>query len=210
VIRGRVAGGVVQDVGFVQANKLPDFSVVQAVRDSLRSELGAAMLVGSQSVRDSERTTATEVMQVNVRELEGALGGFYAPIADRQQKPTVARLLYQCRRDRIILPLPKNATKTRVLTGVDALSRMEKMQRVLQLTQLISSLGPDAMRFVDATVLINTFVKYLRISEPGLIKSKQQLEAEARAAMEQATQAAAAQQAIQTTGNVVEQQAATA
>lgn len=210
ILRGRVQGGLVQDVAFVQTGKLADFQVVQATRDSLRAELGAAMLVGSQSVRDSERTTAFEVQQINIRELEGALGGFYAPIADRQQKPLVARLLHQCERDRVFMPIGiPDAVQVKILTGIDALARIEKMQRVLQFTQLVAQLGPDAIRHIDMSSLVRIFARYTRISEPGLIKSKAQLEQEAQAAMAQAAQAAAAQQAIQTTGAVVEQQAAT-
>lgn len=209
VLRGRVQGGVVQDIGFVQTNKLQDFQIVQNVRDSLRQDLGGAMLVGSQSVRNSERTTATEVMQVNIRELDGALGGFYAPIADRQQRPTVDRLFYQCERDRLFLPIKqKKAIKTKVLTGIAALANVEKLQRVTQATNIVAQLGPEAIRHIDMGCLVNIIMRYSRVAEPGLVKSKKQLEAEMQQAMAQATQAAAAQQAIQTTGNVVEQQAA--
>lgn len=208
ILRGTVINGVVQDIAFIQTGKLADFQVVQATRDALRSDLGAAMLLGSQSVRNSERTTAFEVQAINVRELEGALGGFYAPIADRQQKPLVARLLFQCERDRVFTPIGiPDAVKTKILTGVDALARIEKMQRVMQFTQLVAQLGPDAIRRIDMGALVHIFARYTRVAEPGLIKTTAQIEQEAQAAMAQAAQASAAQTAIETTGAIAQNKA---
>jgi hypothetical protein len=208
ILRGRVQGGLVQDIGFVQTGKLSDFSIVQNVRDSLRQDLGAAMLVGSSSVRDSERTTATEVMAINVRELDTAVGGFFTSLQDRNQRPSVQRLFYQCERDAVFAPIrAKGAVSTKILTGVQAMAYMEKTQRVLQFTQILGQLGPEAVARLNMDKLVDVLARYTRIAEPGLVKTTKQMQAEREAAMAQATQAAAAQQAIESAGAIAEQQA---
>ena len=99
VIQARVQGGQVTDVGMVRADKMADFQVTSSTRDSIRKDLATVMLMESEATPRGERVTAFQVSRV-ASELEGALGGLFAPISDQQQTPLVERCIFQMKRDR--------------------------------------------------------------------------------------------------------------
>lgn len=210
VIRCRVQNGQVQDVGILKLDKITDFQVVFQTAERKRGDLGAAMLVQSASVRDSERTTATEVTEVTIRELEGALGGFYAPIADSQQMGTVRRVAYVLERDKKLPPLRKGMVRVNILTGLAALARERRLSRIMGVLEILAKLGEAATARINLDVLIGVLVRYAHVIERGLIKTKEQVEEELRRAMAAQAEAAATEQAIKTTGAIVENAATAA
>lgn len=191
-IRGRVVGGQVSDIGFLRVDKLSDMSGVLQVRQEIRADLGRSMLLQAEAVRDSERTTAFEVQSVTIKELEGALGGVYAPIADLQQMPLIQRLIHQVSSDKMVPPLPKDAIDIQVLTGLAALAKSAKTQSLLNIAQVAQALGPETLAKINGPVLVDVLARYENIHEPGVLKTNEQVQAERRQAlMEQAALMAA-------------------
>jgi hypothetical protein len=112
--------------------------------------------------------------------------------------------MYQLKRDAVIKPLPPQTSKIRSVTGLAALSRQQRLNRIFSVVSLVQQLGPDALARINMDTLVDVIFRYSSIHETGLVKTREQMQAEVRAAMQQQTQMAAAQQAIQTTGAVAE------
>lgn len=202
-ILGRVVNGIPTSVGFLQANKLGDLQGTQMVAKEIQLQLAKALLLEQDTQPRGDRVTKEQIVRV-AQDTDNALYGLQTPISEDQQLPLVQRLMYQLVRDRVFRPLPKGMTKLRVVTGLAALQRAQRLNRVFSVVSLITQLGPDAMSRIDQGVLVDLIVRYSSIHEPGLVKTKDQIAAEAKAAMQQQIQAAAAQQAVQTTGAVAE------
>lgn len=207
VLRARVQGGQVQDLAWFRTDKVADFSIVNNVLERLERSLGASMLLQSASVRDSERTTATEIVRITINELEGVLGGFYAPIADDQQIPLLARTVYQLEKQGLMTKMPREGVQVKALTGVDALAREAQAARVMDLVNAVAALGPEALAKVDIGVLVDVLARNATFHIPGLIKSNEQVAAERKAAMQAQAQMMLTEKAIDTVGNIAESRA---
>jgi len=207
VIQARVQAGQVTDVGLLKADKMQDFSVVNAVRDSIRKDLSITMLMESEQLPTYERATRLHVERV-VSELEGALGGVYAPVADSMQIPLVERMREVLTRRRILPNLPDNTVEIEAVTGIQALSAEASQTKILQLMQTVAQLGPDTMDRIDKGVLLDFLVRQSGIFEPGLVKSDEQIQMEQQQQQQAAAQQAAASQAMSTAGSVIENQVA--
>lgn len=204
VRNARVEGGTWTDVAFLSVNKISDFRVVHENLARKSKELAAAMLLESAIQPQKERVTATQIERIAV-ELEGTLGGLYAPVADELQVPMLRRLLYQMRRDKIVpADVDEKLVDIVALTGLSALSRETNAQRLLSAMAALSQLGPEAVGRIDVGVATDLVMRYIGIYEPGLIKSAEKIAAETQAAIGAAIQQAAGEQAVKTIGNVAE------
>jgi len=201
-IRANVQGGQVQDIAWLNTQKLNDLAFVSADVEKREAKLEAAMLIVA--ARDSERTTAFEISEVTIKELEGALGGFYAPIADRQQIPTLRRLIHVANKKNKVAALPKGATAPQVLTGIAALTNLRKAQNIRSMIEDAALLGDESLARIDKAVVLNVMARYRNIWEPGIIKSDEQIAREQQAAMKAQAQMQAAEQAIGTAGKLIE------
>lgn len=204
VINARVQSGQVTDVGMLRADKMQDFQVVAGTRDSIRRDLATVMLMEGETTPRGERVTAYQVSRV-ASELQGALGGLYGGISDSQQIPLIERLMYQAKRDKILPNLPRDGIEIETLTGISALSKEDDKGRLMQLLQTVAQLGPEAMSKMNMNVLIDLMMRQSGIYEPGLVKSDEQIAAEAQAMQEQQMQQMAQQQMVQSAGKVAEQ-----
>lgn len=202
VIEARVAGGAVQDIAFLSVNKGSDFNVVYQTAMEKRKDLAVAMLMEADSAPRGERVTAFQIQRI-ATELEGALGGVYAPIADAQQVPLVERLLYQMQRDAIIPTIPRGSMDIEAVTGIAALSREADKAKLLQLVATMSQFGPAMAQRIDLGVLFDTLLRQSGIFEPGLVKTQEQVAAEASAAMQQQIEMEAQKRLIQVGGDVM-------
>jgi len=207
VIRGKVAQGIVQDAAMLKAEKNVDFNVVFQTTQQKTNELARAMLLESEVQPRGERVTATQVQRI-AAELEGALGGLYAPIADDQQMPLLRRTMHQLQRDNLLPELPEDSIDINVLTGLSALTREVDAGKKMELAQVISNFGPEAMQKIDIGVLVDSLARDKGIDEPGLVKSDEEIARERAQQTQQALAQQAGQQAIETAGEVVSQQAA--
>lgn len=206
VIQGRVQSGQVSDVAVLKNDKAGDFNVVQTVRGQIASDISKVMMMEAEQLPTYERASRLHVERVAM-ELEGALGGVYAPIADALQIPLIERLQYQLTRDGTLPAMPDNSVEVEAVTGISALSREGDQQKLLQLLQTVASMGPDMLGRVDRGVLLDVLVRHSGIYEPGLIKSEEQMQQEQAAAQQQAMEGMAAQQAMQAGGAALTQAA---
>ena len=203
VIQARVQSGEVTDVGVLKADKIADFNVVQSVRESVRKDLAVTMLMESEAMPRGERVTATQISRV-ASELEGALGGVYAPIADAMQVPIVERTIHLLQRAGQLPTLPDDTVEVEAVTGINALSRESDQAKLVQVLQTIAQLGPEQMSRINPGVLLDLLMRQSGIYEPGLVKSEEDIQAERQAQMQQEQQMAASQQVMSTAGNVIE------
>lgn len=201
-ITAKVSGGIVQDLGWFGPQSTAQFQVVAMTSERKARDLSAAMLLSSEQMPQKERVTATQVREI-AAELEGALGGVYAPIADEQQLPLLRRTLWQMERDHMLDPLPDGFVNVKVLTGIEALSRDIDSSKLMAAIGQISQ-SPEMMARVNMDVLVDILFRYAGVYEPGLLKSAEQLAEEKRQMMQEAIAAAAAQKGVDVAGNVAE------
>jgi hypothetical protein len=206
VIQGRVQGGQVSDVALLKNDKQGDFNVVQTVRSQIASDISKVMMMEAEQLPTYERASRLHVERVAM-ELEGALGGVYAPIADSLQIPLIERLQYQLTRDGSLPSLPDDSVEVEAVTGISALSREGDQQKLLQLLQTVANMGPDMLGRIDRGVLLDVLVRHSGIYEPGLVKTEEQVQQEQAAMQQQAMAGMAAEQAIQAGGAAIQQAA---
>ena len=206
VIQARVQSGQVTDVGVLKSDKIQDFQVVQLVRESIRKDLAVTMLMEAETTPRGERVTAFQVQRV-AQELEGALGGVYAPIADSMQIPLIERLREVLTKKRILPSLPDDTIEIEAVTGIAALSNESDQGKLLGLMQTIAQLGPETMSRIDKGVLLDLLVRQSGIYEPGLVKSEEQVQQEMQEQQQTMMAAQMGEQAVKSAGTMMEQRA---
>lgn len=208
IIRGEVEGGKVMKAGMMVVDKLADISGVIKVMEDTKGSLGQSFLMDSASVRDSERTTLGEIEQVTIQELQGRLGGVYAPIQGRQQIPKFERAKALAAAKGLIKKLPDNIVKTRVLSGIAALVAQSQAGRLVSFVEIAKNMGEQTLARINDDVLLDVLARYQGVAEPGLIKSTAQRDAEIQKALQVQAQQAAIEQGAKTAGAVVENEMA--
>ncbi len=203
----RVQGGQVQDVAMISFSQQREYGMINHGIDAKTSQLAKAFLIESELQPDRDRVTRYQVQRL-AQELEDSLGGLYASIAEDQQLPLVQRARHQAERDNLLPILPKDAVRLQVLTGLNAIKRQMQGDQVMQLAQVVSQLGQQALRKIDMNVLIDVMYRYNGVHEPGLIRSTADLQREDQQVLAQQAKAAATGQAIQSAGRIAETAAA--
>lgn len=198
------ANGKPTDIGFASVDKLNDFNVVQMVREAKRKDLGAASLLESESAPKGEAGRHSTAWKMTYAELERITGGLYPAITEGLQVNLIRRMVYQAQRDKLITKFDIKNVRINVLTGLAAMEREAKRQKLLEFAQVIQSLGPDAQSRIDPAVFIDVFQRYSNFYEPGLVKSQEQVQKETQSAIAAQTQLAAAQKGIDVLGNAAE------
>lgn len=206
LVGGNVEGGVVRDVAWLKVDKTADFQVLNVTIEAIRRDLGPAYLIDSEMVRHSERTTAFEIQSVSLKELQGVAGGTYAALSDKDVIPTYRRIVSLLKAQKLYPVAPKGMDKyinVQTLTGMSALAHQAQATAMLSLADLAAKLGPEAMARIDPHVLLETYARFLPMHEPGLVKSRAQVDAE----MDEQIMRQAQLKAIDVAGNIAEQQA---
>lgn len=210
VIEGaRIVGGQVQDAAFFRADKMPDFQVVEKVHENIRADVGASVMLRSESVRQSERTTAYEVAETVIREMEGMQGGLMSQIADYQQVPTFNYARYWLQEKNKLPPqvgemFNRKMVEIQALTGVAALARTARANSLLTTLERLGRIDPAMLAPLNRDQVLHYLTRAANFYEPGLIKTREETEQETQKAL----QVQAQQQAIETTGKVIENTAA--
>lgn len=204
-IRGRVQSGKVADHALLTVDKFADFSVVMKTSERKEKALSKAMLLESELQPQKERVTATQIQRIAM-ELEGALGGFYAPIAEGLQMPLIERTTHLLEKKNLMQAIPGDSVRIDTLTGLSALRREVEKGKVLDAVQIIGQLGPEAIQRINIGVLVDVLLRYQGVHEPGLIKTEEQLADEVQQTIDAQTQQEAASKAVDVAGNVVQEQ----
>jgi len=208
VIRARVTDGKAMDVGVVQFNVSMESQLLSNGIETIGNSLGKAMMIESETAPRGEAGRSPVAWQRTAIEIDGATSGAYAPIADNQQVPLIKRCMYQLSRDKLIPAINPKLVEIRALTGISAMGREVQARKLLDYTQVAAALGEEAIARVNKGVLMQVLARYRGINEPGLIRTDEEMNAIQQQQMAMQAQAQAAEQAISTTGAVVENAAA--
>ena len=188
---GAYLPGNPDDVFTIQIQKGGDMNVAMTALARIEARLSQAFMLAD--VRDSERTTAEEV-RLQAHMIEQSLGSIYAILTVEFQSPYIARKLELFVRSGGMTRLPKGLVKPMVSVGLAAVGRgndLEKTARFMQILQ--QTLGPEGLaQYVIPSELIRRLSSSMGINPLGLVKTEQQLAAEAQ----QQQQMAMAQQAM--------------
>ena len=184
---GTYVYGVLDDVAYLQLEKLQDFQFVKGIMDDYARRIGAAFLLNSQVTRDAERVTAEEI-RLQANELEASLGGVYSGLAETMQQPLARKLVGTVDSELKDLDLI-------ILTGIESLSRNsehEQLMLFLNDLTLFTQLPEEMM----AEINLNDVAKILAVNrgiEVGkILKSEKQKKEEQEAAAQAQVQQAGA------------------
>lgn len=143
---GEFINGDIEDVGVLQLQRYADFSpIIEVLRDYER-RIGEAFMLSRAARRDAERVTAYEIRQ-DAADLETALGGVYSHLSAIWQKPRARRLL-RMSLDNSESSLKLNDFDPEIITGTEALGRMNELDKIMQFTEMLqmTNAWPETMQ----------------------------------------------------------------
>ena len=200
---GAIIQGRPDDIGVVQVGKTADFSTAYQMAQTLEKRLSEAFLI--LQVRDSERTTAEEVRMTQM-ELEQQLGGLFSMLTVEFLVPYLNRKLSIAQKTGEIPKLPKGMVKPTIVAGVNALGRGQDRQSLIEfMTTIAQTLGPEAMmQFINTDEVIKRLAASQGIDVLNLVKSQDELQAEAQQQQQAEAQQSLVGQAAQLQRNEME------
>jgi len=184
---GAIVQGRPDDIGVVQVGKSADFGTAFQMMQQLERRLNDAFLV--MQVRQSERTTAEEV-RLTQMELEQQLGGLFSLLTTEFLLPYLNRILNQFQKQGKIPRLPKDIVKPTIVAGINALGRGQDRESLGQFLQVVSqTMGPEAVqKFINPEEVIKRLAAASGIDVLNLVRSMQEIQAEAQQAQQMAMQ----------------------
>jgi hypothetical protein len=164
--------GSAQDVTVLQAEKSHDFNMARQLVMEIERRLSAAFLMNSAVQRSGERVTAEEI-RFMAQDLESALGGVYSVLSQEWQYPLAVLLLG----NKDMPNLPKEVITPRIITGVEALGRVQELAKLDQLVAGIRELfGPEEIaKRINPGEYIKRRAAALGITPEGLITTDEEL-----------------------------------
>ena len=187
-----VLGDLEREVSTLQVNKGADLQVPLNLIAQLEARLGKAFMLMSGQIRDSERTTATEV-RATAAELEATLGGVFSVLAAEFQTPMITLVLDELEPAALKLSTPS------ITTGISAISRERDYTNLNTMLQSIAQLGPEVIaQYLNVPAYLSQVATSLGMDANAIVKTSEQIAAEQQQAQEQAMQ----QQAMQTGGQM--------
>lgn len=200
---GDVIQGSPDDVQALQVDKRLDLQVAQSEADVLRMDLATIFLLDSAVRRNAERVTAEEIRRVS-QELEVALGGIYSTLSNVLQTPLVRLYLKRLVKKGLIKDIIKENIELEITTGSAALGRGTEFRAISQFAEAaIQLLGPEgASKYLNMPEFLSRMAYSLDVNTGDLVKSEEQLQAEAQAAQQQQLE----QQAVGPAINAANQQ----
>ena len=200
---GDVIVGSVNDVAALQTDKQADMRIAYEAAKTITDRLAMAFLMNSAIQRQAERVTAEEVRYM-AGELEDALGGVYSILSQEFQLPLVTRLMDRMTKDKRLPALPKGVVKPQIVTGLEALGRGHDLTKYQMMIQALAPLGPEGIaKYMNPGDYIKRIGTSLGIDMDGLVKTDEQLTAEAEAAAAQQQNMMMAQMAEKAIPNAV-------
>ena len=181
---GAIIQGRPEDVGVVQVGKTADFRTVQEMVRDLTTRLSDAFLV--LQVRQSERTTATEVQAVQ-QELNEQLGGIYGNLTVELLTPYLNRKMHTIQRSKLLPDLPKGLVLPTVVAGLYGVGRGQDKQALVEFIGTIGqTMGPEAVqKFIDPSEFMKRLAAASGIEALQLIKDPATMQQEAQQAQSQ-------------------------
>lgn len=190
-----IEGDLEQDISVLRTEKNGDMQIPLQLVQDLTRRLEQAFLVATSAVRNSERTTATEVRFL-ANDLEESLGGIYSIMSLELQKPLAYKLLKDSDVD-----VSTALSDIVIVTGVDALGRNVELDKIMQFAGIIQQIGSPEL--ILPKLKIDNFIKMIgnsiALDVTTLVKTDVEVQAEQQAQQEQ-------QLAMQGASNVVDNQ----
>lgn len=188
-----IEGDLESDISTLRVEKNSDMQIPLQLVQDLTRRLEQSFLVASSAVRNSERTTATEVRFL-ANDLEESLGGIYSIMSLELQKPLAFKLLKESD-----VAVDVDISDIVIVTGVDALGRNVELDKILQFTNIVQQLGSPEMILPRLKIdnLVKMIGNSIALDVSTLIKTEQEIQAEIQAQQEQ-------QLAMQGAGNIVD------
>jgi len=177
-----ISGNFDKDITVMEVNKNSDFSIPLKLMEQLEARLSKAFLLVSGQIRNSERTTATEV-RATTAELEATLGGTFSVLASDLQIPLINLLLKE------INPKFTKITQPTIITGVSAISREKDYNNLNTMLQTVAQLGPEAIStYLNIPGYLTSVANSLGMNADDMINSPEEITAkqQAQAAAQQA------------------------
>jgi len=189
---GSFVTGDPNDVLALQVQKSSDLSVAMQGKQQIEARLAQAFMLAD--MRDAERVTAEEV-RLQALQIENSLGSIYSILTTEFQVPYVARKLDILTRQNKVPKMPKDLVKPVMTVGLAAVGRGNDLEQLVRFTTTLgNTIGPEGLsRYVKPPELIKRLAYSMGIDILGLVKSDEELAAEAQ----QQQQMAMAQQAMQ-------------
>lgn len=136
-------------------------------------------------------------------------GGLMSQIADYQQVPLFNYARYWLQEKNKLPPqvgemFNRKMVEIQALTGVAALARTARANSLLTTLERLGRIDPAMLAPLNRDQVLHYLTRAANFYEPGLIKTREETEQETQKAL----QVQAQQQAIETTGKVIENTAA--
>ena len=177
-----VLGDLEREVSVLQVNKGADLQVPMNLIAQLEGRLSKAFLMLGGQIRDSERTTATEV-RATAAELEATLGGVFSVLASEFQTPLLKLILKEMQPEVLKFTVPS------ITTGISAISRERDYQNLNVMLQSIAQLGPEVIaQYLNVPAYLSQVAASLGMDPSTIVKTQEQIEAEQQQAMQQQQQ----------------------
>jgi hypothetical protein len=184
---GGFASGSADDVTVLRLEKAQDFATAKSLRDDFIQQLSFAFLMNTAIQRDAERVTAEEVRYM-AQELEQTLGGFYSIMSIELQLPYVNVKLDSLQRLGKLPRLPKGTVRPAIVTGLEALGRGNDRDKLVRYIKTAFELmtPPVAVRYLNPSELLDRLAVADGIDTKNLLRSQEEIEAEAQQQQQQA------------------------
>lgn len=156
---GAVLSGNHEDVETLQFQSGTQLSVLREEKNDLKRDLASAFMMSADLRRDAERVTAYEIRML-VQELETTLGGTYSLLATALQKWRLLKLIAQMRSRGELPDMGEGNVEILVTTGLEALGRDERLNKVRAFFELIAQAGALQQD-------VSLYVKFDEVLTPG-------------------------------------------
>lgn len=167
-----VLGDLEREISTLQVNKGADLQVPLNLMSQLEQRLARAFLMMSGQVRDSERTTATEV-RATAAELEATLGGVFSVLASEFQTPIIRLILEE------VNPKVLKMSTPSITTGISAISRERDYMNLNTMLQSIAQLGPDVIaQYLNVPAYLAQVATALGMDPNAIVKTQEQIQQE--------------------------------
>jgi hypothetical protein len=195
---GAVIDGRADDVTSFQHQKNYDFQVPMQVRAEARAELEDVFLAKNSITRQAERVTAEEIRQM-AQELETALAGVYATVANRITKRIVTWIMDE-------LGIDFKTIDVKIITGLNALGLNNE---IMKLDGFLTRLAQmEKMAWVKDKELIDRYAEGYGVNTVNLLKTTEEYARDQQAMQEQMAMQQMAQSGAQSAGETAGKQLA--
>jgi len=176
--------GKKDDVTTIQTDKQSDMRIAYEAAKTITDRLSMAFLMNSSVQRQAERVTAEEI-RFMANDLEAALGGVYSILSQEFQLPLVNRLMDRMTKQKKLPALPKGVVQPAIVTGLEALGRGHDLNKYSALLNALQPLGPEVlMKYMNPGDYISRIATSLGIDAKGLVKTDEEMAAEAQQAQQ--------------------------